>query len=160
MRVVQMFFWKILSFWDFYPSFNCPSRSMANIFSFEFRAKPSLTWPTYPTYFPDPPKLPSHTKYPPTWSTHLQTTQFQSNLTFSTKFYTVDQVSQFWTKFHNFDQISQYWPNFSILTEFHNFTHSSRFWPSFLILTKFHNFDQISQYWPEFTISTKFHNFN
>ena len=29
------------------------------------------TWLTYPTYFSDPPKLPFHLKYPPTWPTHL-----------------------------------------------------------------------------------------
>ena len=28
------------------------------------------TWPTYPTFFPDPHELPSHLTYPPTWPAH------------------------------------------------------------------------------------------
>ena len=40
-------------------------------FSFRVLTKPYQTIPTtYPTHFLDPPELPSHLTYPPTWPTH------------------------------------------------------------------------------------------
>ena len=55
----------------------CPPLSLSDWlihgleFSFRILTKPHQTIPTtYPTYFADPPELPSHLTYPPTWLTY------------------------------------------------------------------------------------------